>query len=63
MTDDVTKVLERIAWMEWDEKVAVFRGVVGYLGHDFVARDLQLQPPPAPPVDSAHYWEERYRAG
>jgi SAM-dependent methyltransferase len=66
MTEAVTKVLERVSWMEWDEKVAVFRGLVEYLGDGFVADYLRAQVPNArasgPGFDhSAQYWEERYR--
>jgi SAM-dependent methyltransferase len=64
-TEAVAAVLERVSWMEWDEKVAVFRGLVAYLGDAFVAEYLRSHPPARPPAPgfehSAQYWDERYR--
>jgi hypothetical protein len=63
MTEAVAKLLERISWMEWDEKVAVFQGLVQYLGDDFIADYLQCHARTPAFGHSAQYWDERYQAG
>src|SRR5688572_11921017 len=40
MSAAVDKVIERVDWMEWDEKVALFDALCGYLGEQTVYERL-----------------------
>jgi glycosyltransferase involved in cell wall biosynthesis len=36
----VDQILERVSWMDWDEKVALFRGICGYIGEETALEEL-----------------------
>jgi FkbM family methyltransferase len=43
----VREVLDRIAWMEWDEKLAVLQETLSYVGEQFAREMLNSAHPPA----------------
>ena len=36
----VDEILDRVSWMEWDERLALFRGICSYIGEDAALQQL-----------------------
>ena len=48
MTKATDEMIARIAWLEWDEKVAVFESLFGYMGEEFIFDYLLRSSRPSP---------------
>src|SRR5687768_6622655 len=68
MGPSVSEVLDRISWMEWDEKLAVLEGLVDCLGVETIWHHLKNRPSESiiaglSFLNSNQYWDDRYLIG